>query len=151
MKTHYLYKIPGCLYKGFRFLFQSAEAKFRIRQSEVSTAGLFSDIDLFKEQVGPTAKPSEHDKWIESTAALTKAVAACTKAATQKPAPKKQASATKASTSSKTPAKSAKAPGGGKKRGSRSKPKNKKTTKAPSSTATAADTDKKPKDTKTSD
>ena len=53
------------------FIFQSAEAKFRIRQSEVSTAGLFSDVELFKQQVGPTAKPTPHDKWLESTAALT--------------------------------------------------------------------------------
>ena len=135
----------------FFVLFQPAEAKFKIRQSEVSTAGLFSDIDLFKEQVGPTARPSEHDKWVESTAALTKAVAACTKAATQKPAPKKQASTAKASTTPKKSAKPANAPGGGKKRGTRGKSKNKKATKASTSAADKADTAKKTADTKTSD
>ena len=154
MKTHYLYKIPGCLYKGFRFLFQSAEAKFRIRQSEVSTAGLFSDIDLFKTEVGPTAKPSEHDRWVESTAALTKAVAACTKAA-QKPAPKKQQTNPKPSTSGgKKQAKGANNSGGTKKRNSRSKTKGKKVAKVAPTTSTAAaaaDVTKKATEAKTTE
>lgn len=121
-------------------MLQSPEAKFRIRQSEVASAGLFSDIELFKAQVGPTAKPSAHDKWLESTAALTKAVAACTKAATQKLGPKKPA-APKPSTSGTNNKKSTggnKTPGGGRKRGTRSKTTRAKKATKPSTAANAA-------------
>ena len=127
----------------FIYLFQSPESKFRIRQSEVSTAGLFSDVELFKTHVGPTAKPSPHDKWLESTAALTKAVAACTKAATQKTAAKKppnkqQAAAKKPATNTAT------TPGGGRKRSNRSRgQKGKKGSKPTSASAAAAATTKK--------
>ncbi len=79
---------------------QTADAKFAIRQSEVASPGLFSDTELFKTHVGPTAKPSAQDKWAESAAALSKAVAACTKAA-QKPAAKKPQA--KQSSNKKTP------------------------------------------------
>ena len=117
---------------------QAPESKFALRQTEVTTAGLFSSEDKFKQLVGPTAKPSVQDKWCESAAALTKAVAACTKAA-QKPAPKKQPA--KPNNSKKQAAKPTTP---GKKRNNRNKStKGKKPAKAASSAAAAAATTKK--------
>ena len=128
----------------FIYLFQSPESKFRIRQSEVSTAGLFSDVELFKNHVGPTAKPSAHDKWLESTAALTKAVAACTKAATQKSNAAKKPNNNKQPAAKKPAASTATTPGGGRKRGSRARgSKGKKGSKSTSASEAAAATIKK--------
>ena len=114
-------------------------------------------MELFKAEVGPTARPSAHDKWVESTAALTKAVAACTKAATQKPAPKKQQANKSASNSSggnnkKQQAKGASTSGGAKKRNSRSKTKGKKVAKvSPTTSTAAADITKKATEAKQTD
>ena len=112
-------------------------------------------MELFKAEVGPTAKPSAHDKWVESTAALTKAVAACTKAATQKPAPKKQQankSTTNGGGGAKKQAKGASTSGNAKKRNSRSKTRGKKVAKvSPNNSTVAADITKKATEAKPAD
>ena len=85
-------------------MLQTPEKKFQLRQSEVSSAGLFSDEKLFKEIVGPIAKPTPTDKWAESTAALSKAIAACTKVGNKpQPSTSKKQGAPKQNTSAKKP------------------------------------------------